>query len=99
MAVAGLASSTWATARLRAARLGRKPLATGTWHHYAGTYDGAMACAYIDGVQVASNPYTGGAIALSGQDFNIARNPVYGGGLFRGHALGREDVRGSVVGQ
>jgi hypothetical protein len=61
-----------------------KPLATGSWYHYAGTYDGATVCAYIDGVQVASNPYAGGAIALSGQDINIARNPVYGGDYFVG---------------
>jgi hypothetical protein len=59
-------------------------LATGAWHHYAGTYDGATVRAYIDGVQVASTPFAGGAIALSGQDINIARNPVYGGDYFTG---------------
>jgi hypothetical protein len=57
---------------------------TGTWHHYAGTYDGTTVSIYLDGVLVASSSYTGGAIALSGNDINIARNPAYGGDFFAG---------------
>src|SRR4029077_835191 len=43
-------------------------LSTGVWYHYVGTYDGATVRAYINGVQVASSPFAGGAIASSGQD-------------------------------
>jgi hypothetical protein len=57
---------------------------TGTWHHYAGTYDGTTVSIYLDGVLVASSSYTGGAIALSGNDINIARNPAYGGDFSAG---------------
>jgi Concanavalin A-like lectin/glucanases superfamily len=59
-------------------------LATGAWHHYAGTYDGATVRAYIDGIQVASTPFAGGAIGLSGQNINIARNPGDSGDYFAG---------------
>ena len=55
-------------------------LAAGTWYHYVGVYDGATVSAYLNGVQVATAAFAGGAIAAgAGPDINIARNPAYAG--------------------
>ena len=35
------------------------PAAVGQWEHVAATYDGATARFYVDGVEVASKPFTG----------------------------------------
>jgi len=60
-------------------------LVAGTWYHYAGVYDGTTVSAYLNGVQVASAAFAGGAIAAgTGPDINIARNPTYGGDSFIG---------------
>ena len=60
-------------------------LVAGTWYHYVGVYDGATVSAYLNGVQVASAAFAGGAIAAgTGPDINIARNPTYGGDYFIG---------------
>jgi len=57
-----------------------KQLVVGTWYHYVGVYDGATVSAYLNGVQVASAAFAGGAIAAgTGPDINIARNPTYAG--------------------
>ena len=55
-------------------------LVAGTWYHYVGVYDGATVSAYLNGVQVASVAFVGGAIAAgTGPDISIARNPTYAG--------------------
>lgn len=60
-------------------------LVAGTWYHYAGVYDGATVRAYLNGVQVATAAYAGGAIAAgTGPHINIARNPTYNGDYFIG---------------
>ena len=60
-------------------------LVEGTWYHYVGVYNGATVSAYLNGVQVASTAFAGGAIAAgSGPDINIARNPTYAGDYFIG---------------
>ena len=60
-------------------------LAAGTWYHYVGVYNGATVSAYLNGVQVASAAFAGGAIAAgTGPDINIARNPAYAGDYFIG---------------
>ena len=60
-------------------------LVAGTWYHYVGVYDGATVSAYLNGVQVATAAFAGGAIAAgTGPDINIARNPAYGGDYFIG---------------
>lgn len=41
-----------------------------TWHHVAGTYDGGIVRAYVDGVEVASSAFTGN-INHSGTPFRI----------------------------
>ena len=62
-----------------------RQLVEGTWYHYAGVYDGATVSAYLNGVQVASVAFAGGAIAAgTGTDINIARNPTYAGDYFNG---------------
>ena len=65
-------------------------LANGTWYFYTGVYDGSHVYAYINGVQVASTSYSGGALAASGVDVNIARNQAYAGDYFAGTV---DDVR------
>jgi len=65
-------------------------LSTGTWYHYVGVYDGSHVYAYLNGVQVASASYAGGAIASSPFDVNIGRNPQYAGDYFSGVV---DDVR------
>jgi hypothetical protein len=60
-------------------------LVAGTWYNYVGVYDGATVSAYLNGVQVASVPFAGGAIAAGkGPDINVARNPAYAGDYFMG---------------
>ena len=60
-------------------------LVEGTWYHYVGVYNGATVSAYLNGVQVASAAFAGGAIAAgTGPDINIARNPTYAGDYFIG---------------
>jgi hypothetical protein len=60
------------------------PLIAGTWYHYVGTYDGATVKAYLNGAQVASTSFAGGAIAAgTGPDINVAR-ATYGGSYFTG---------------
>jgi hypothetical protein len=62
-----------------------KQLVVGTWYHCVGVYDGATVKAYLNGVQVASAAFAGGAIAAgTGPDINIARNPSYAGDNFIG---------------
>ena len=54
-------------------------LVAGTWYHYVGVYDGATVRAYLNGIQVASAAFAGGALAAgAGPDINIARNPTNG---------------------
>jgi len=60
-------------------------LVAGTWYHYVGVYNGATVIAYLNGVQVASTGFAGGAIAAgTGPDINIARDPSYAGDYFVG---------------
>jgi hypothetical protein len=60
-------------------------LVGGTWYHYVGVYDGATVKAYINGAQVASTAFAGGAIAAgTGPDINVGRNPTYAGDYFTG---------------
>ena len=60
-------------------------LVAGAWYHYAGVYDGNTVSAWLNGAQVASAPFAGGAIAAgTGPDINIARNPAYGYDWFTG---------------
>ena len=58
------------------------PPAVGQWEHIAATYDGAVARFFVDGVQVASRPFTGNM-----GDSNTWRIGAYGtppGGFFDG---------------
>ena len=58
------------------------PPAAGQWEHIAATYDGAVARFFVDGVQVASRPFTGNM-----GDSNTWRIGAYGtppGGFFDG---------------
>lgn len=41
---------------------GPTSVSDGLWHHIVGTYDGAFARLYVDGVQVNSQAYNGGAL-------------------------------------
>ena len=60
-------------------------LVAGTWYHYVGVYDGATVSAYLNGVQVGTAAFAGGAIAVgTGPAINIARNPTYAGDYFIG---------------
>ena len=60
-------------------------LVAGTWYHYVGVYDGAAVSAYLNGSQVGTAAFAGGAIAAgTGPDINIARNPAYSGDYFIG---------------
>jgi large repetitive protein len=60
-------------------------LVEGTWYHYVGVYNGTTVSAYLNGLQVASAAFAGGAIAAgTGPDINIARNPTYAGDYFIG---------------
>lgn len=34
------------------------PMSMNAWHHVAGTYDGSVMMLYVDGLEVASTPYT-----------------------------------------
>jgi hypothetical protein len=68
---------------------GRAPwsqqLAAGTWYHYVGVYDGTTVRAYLNGAQVASAAFAGGAIAAgTGPHINIARNPTTASDYFIG---------------
>jgi Concanavalin A-like lectin/glucanases superfamily len=57
----------------------KQQLVAGQWYHYAGVYDGQTVSAWLNGVQVASAAFAGGAIAAgTGPDINIGRNPTYG---------------------
>ena len=74
--------------------------AAGHWEHLATTYDGAVARFYVDGVQVASRPFTGNM-----GDSNTWRIGAYGSpatGFFDGmvdevriynHALSVGEIR------
>jgi Concanavalin A-like lectin/glucanases superfamily/IPT/TIG domain len=42
------------------------PVPTLSWHHAAGTYDGAMMRLYLDGVQVVALPKTGSLLTTTG---------------------------------
>ena len=61
-----------------------QPLSNGKWYLYTGVYDGSHVYAYINGVQVASTSYSGGAIAASGVDVNVGRDQQYAGDYFPG---------------
>ncbi len=61
-------------------------LTTGTWYFYAGTYNGSSVVAYINGQQVASAPYSGGAIATPACSCGVSLgyNPSYAGDFVDG---------------
>lgn len=62
-----------------------KQLATGTLYHYVGVYDGSTVKAYINGSQVASTTFSGGAVAAgNGPRLSVARNPTYNSDFFTG---------------
>ncbi len=54
------------------------------WHHYAGTYDGATATIYVDGVLAAQRSYTGPIGDSSGYNFYIGENAQATGRLLHG---------------
>jgi Concanavalin A-like lectin/glucanases superfamily/Domain of unknown function (DUF1929)/Bacterial Ig domain/Galactose oxidase, central domain len=56
---------------------GVSQLASDTWTHLAGTYDGAMQRLYVNGVEVASRPQTG-AIQTSDSPLRIGGNGIWG---------------------
>lgn len=60
-----------------------KQLVTGTWYHYVGVYDGSTVKAYINGVQLVSTPFSGGAIAAA-SNISVGRNPAYDADYFNG---------------
>jgi hypothetical protein len=60
------------------------------WHHYCGTYDGALAVIYVDGVVDASRQYTGQIGDSSSYNLYIGENAQATGRLLHG-AL--DDVR------
>jgi len=54
-------------------------LSTGTWYHYAFTWDGSSARAYLDGSAISNSPETeGGAWSWANQPFYIARRESAG---------------------
>ncbi len=54
-------------------------LVAGKWYLYTGVYTGTQAFAYLNGVLVATSvSCAGGAVAASGADLNIGRDPTYG---------------------
>ena len=60
-------------------------LTAGSWYCYVGVYDGATAKVYVNGTQVGSMAFAGGALAAgTGPDINIARNGVYNGDYYSG---------------
>jgi hypothetical protein len=59
-------------------------LVAGQWYHYVGVYDGSHVYAYLNGAQVASFNYSGGAIAASGFNVDIGRDSAYSGDYFNG---------------
>ena len=56
---------------------GTAALATNTWTHLAGTYDGATMRLYVNGVQVASRAQTG-SIATSTNPLQVGGDAIYG---------------------
>jgi Concanavalin A-like lectin/glucanases superfamily len=59
-------------------------LNTGEWYHYAGVYNGSTVVAYINGVEVGSGTFAGGALSNSGYDIDIGNDPAYSGDFFFG---------------
>lgn len=61
------------------------PFTAGIWSHVVATYDSANLRVYVNGVQVATTAFAGGAIGTPGFVFNIARNPQFNGAYFPGY--------------
>jgi hypothetical protein len=59
-------------------------LTAGTWYYYCGTYDGASIQAYINGAQVASTTFAGGALAAGAGHVRVNANPTTSNNLFAG---------------
>ncbi len=64
-------------------------LASSTWYHYVGVYDGTHVYAYINGIEVASSSFSGIMIAPN-QNIGVGYNPAYDGDHFTGDI---DDVR------
>lgn len=62
---------------------GAGALTLNTWHHIAGTYDGANARVYVDGIEVAAQPYTA-SIASATEPLYLGEDPFYSGRYFPG---------------
>jgi len=58
-------------------------MSAGTWYHVAGTYDGATARAYINGVERASNNCSGPLLHSTGE-LDLGRDPRWTDRLFAG---------------
>ena len=56
---------------------GTSALSTTAWTHIAGTYDGAVARFYVNGVEVAAQPVSG-SLTTSANPFRIGGNLVWG---------------------
>ncbi|MGH2797257.1 MAG: LamG-like jellyroll fold domain-containing protein, partial [Thermoleophilaceae bacterium] len=56
---------------------GRTP-SVGAWQHLAATYDGSVARFYVDGVEVASKPFTGNVGDSNTWRIGAYSSPVYG---------------------
>src|SRR5437867_209854 len=58
--------NTGTSAKSERATIGAQALLVNTWSHLAGTYDGATLKLYVNGVLVASNPFTGPILTSTG---------------------------------
>ncbi|MHB8263606.1 MAG: LamG-like jellyroll fold domain-containing protein [Acidimicrobiales bacterium] len=54
------------------------------WYFYVGVYNGSSVTAYLDGAEVGSMPFSGGAVAASPYPVEIGYNPAYNGDYFQG---------------
>ena len=79
-----LVSSTLGMALLMDTASWTQQLNQGEYYHYAGVYNGSTVVAYINGVEVGSGTFAGGALSNSGLDINLGRNPAYSGDYFQG---------------
>ena len=58
--------NTGTSAKSERTTIGAQALLVNTWSHLAGTYDGATLKLYVNGVLVASNPFTGPILTSTG---------------------------------
>lgn len=68
---------------------GNMPL--NAWSHVVGTYDGSVISLYVNGVQVASQPMTGGPIKVDNNPLMIGVRQLQSGDMGKSHFKGMID--------